>query len=101
MDRIPDVDWASLELDWEIPTHNYTTEDFRRMSGVERLAVSARLTQEGMRRWKAALWRQFPDATPEQMREIIIRIRVAESEKERQIAERGEACYRARRQAEC
>src|SRR4051812_32412767 len=96
MEKIPDLDWANLQLDWEIPTHSFSLEDMRRMTGTQRFAIGCQLTDEGLRRWREALRRRFPDATPDQMREIIIRIRLAESEQEKAIAEKVRARHSCR-----
>ena len=88
MENVPELDWANLQLDWEIPTRSLTRRQLRSMTTIERFAVACELTDEGLRRWRKALRCRFPDATPEQMREIRISIRLAESAQERAIAAR-------------
>lgn len=101
MKTLPDLDWANLQLDWDIPTHSFTLEELRRMTGEQRFAIGCKLTDEGRRRWREALRRRFPGATPGQMREIILRILLAEAERENAIAERVRAYHANRGRVEC
>ncbi len=68
------------------------------MSPGERLAIGLRVGTEYRKRWREWLRRQFPAASEEEFRMIVIGRLLEEGEEERQIAAR--CAERAKRRAE-